>query len=326
MIDSSLISVVVQGPVQHTGSSRYALPTTFLALRNLRRLLPDAEIIFSTWKGEDTRLLDSFDSLIESMDPGPQGSGTGLVPSNINRQIVSTCAGLAVATRKYILKIRSDIILEGLDFIGYFEKAQLLDKERPRLFRSRVVCNNLSSRAPLSKQSGAYLFHPADHTHFGLAEDIKTLWTVPLQSEQDGGWFGTRGRPDNLRLAELSRYAPEQHLWISALRENGLEICLRDYAEDTAALRALSEELLDSHFVFVPDALMPYYFSKYHTLHHMSYEGMRKNSLPSLGIFSVKIAWRALFLKALAYARPTVSRLRRRVVAARTTLLGVHRG
>ena len=111
-IDSSEISVVVQGAISDKFTKR--------VLVSIRKYLPKSEIILSTWKGSDVSGL-SYDILIENEDPG----AIILFPQwkqyhNLNRQIVSTQNGIAKASKKYILKIRTDIVLKNRGFLQYF--------------------------------------------------------------------------------------------------------------------------------------------------------------------------------------------------------------
>ena len=81
MIDSSEISVVVQGPVR---------PDTAESLSSVRRVLPRAEIIFSTWEDEKADGLP-FDKIVRSRMPPAyaQHIRTGIL-NNLNRLIRTT--------------------------------------------------------------------------------------------------------------------------------------------------------------------------------------------------------------------------------------------
>lgn len=112
-ISTGEISVIVQGGIGKL---------TEESLRSLVNALPGAEIILSTWKGMDTGGLH-YDKLVLSQDPGAvycdRVAGT---LNNVNRQLVSTQAGLRAATRPYILKTRTDILFENAEFLSYFQK------------------------------------------------------------------------------------------------------------------------------------------------------------------------------------------------------------
>lgn len=110
------ISVVIQGAV---GTA------TQKCLTSVRRFLPEAEIVLSTWAGADTDALD-FDILVQSQDPGGIRHDFAIQnvknsSNNFNRQLLSTNAGLAKATRQYALKLRSDLMLQGTGFLTYWD-------------------------------------------------------------------------------------------------------------------------------------------------------------------------------------------------------------
>ena len=88
--DSSEISVVVQGGLSDV---------TEQCIQSLRILFPNAEIILSTW-ADGKAIKINADKTVLSLDPGAvvcdKVTGTW---NNVNRQIVSTQAGLAAVTR-----------------------------------------------------------------------------------------------------------------------------------------------------------------------------------------------------------------------------------
>ena len=101
-IKSKDISVVVQGAINSEVTPK--------CLESIRKYLPEAEIILSTWEGSDVVRLD-YDKLILNKDPGGADcSRDGKGINNCNRELVSTFEGLKLANRKYALKIRSDIV------------------------------------------------------------------------------------------------------------------------------------------------------------------------------------------------------------------------
>ena len=94
-IKSQDISVVVQGNVDKV---------TVDTLQSVRRFLPKAEIILSTWKAAAYEGLD-YDKLVLSKDPGAVTFDIRLNKlNNINRIIVSSKAGVRHAKRKYIYR------------------------------------------------------------------------------------------------------------------------------------------------------------------------------------------------------------------------------
>lgn len=212
-IDSKDISVIVQGAIdsKFTGD----------VLKSVRKNLPEAEIILSTWIGSNTSNL-GFDILVENEDPGAEIiDDVFKTKNNINRQIVSTKEGLNRATRKYSLKIRTDILLENTNFLNYFGK-YIERNESVSILNERVLINSLYTR---DFNKITLLFHPSDWVFFGLTEDLKNIWDIPLQDEpQTSRYFDSHPRP----LIDINpnwqfRYIPEQYIWINFLKKNGVQ-------------------------------------------------------------------------------------------------------
>lgn len=282
MINHGSISVVIQGPIDWTTDKNSYEGTTLTLTKSIRALMPLAEIIVSTWENEKIEGLE-FDQVIFSKQPRTQGDWPGFAPSNVNRQIVSTCAGLKASKRRYTLKVRSDMVVEGLNFIEVFEEKtseRKLDTLKNAVFDQIIVANNFSSRntcAILERlPDHPLLFHPSDHLQFGLTTDLLKLWDVPLQTDLDAYHFLDRSHPNRWRLGELSRLAPEQHIFVNCLQKYS-SFEMKHFADDRAEILALSEHFMNTHFVFIPDQLFPVRFAKYHTPHHFSFEWMRIN-------------------------------------------------
>jgi len=114
-IDFSQISVVVQGPVSSL---------TRRCLLSIRKYLPKAEVILSTWENSNVEGL-SFDKVVFSKDPGGVllGEYKGKkYYDNMNRQIVSTKEGLAQATRQFCIKFRTDMFFTSTGFLRYYNR------------------------------------------------------------------------------------------------------------------------------------------------------------------------------------------------------------
>ncbi|GHU00523.1 hypothetical protein FACS1894186_1260 [Alphaproteobacteria bacterium] len=214
MISSKEISVIVQGAVDKT---------TPRCLKSVRRHLPDAEIILSTWEGADTAGL-SYDRVIFNSDPG----GIKYDPyntNNINRQLLSTQSGLAKAARPYVLKLRSDLALSGCGFLRQFDKYPAYD-EKYRLFSCRLLTNLLFSIKfeEAAKGKRHWLpFHVSDWWYFGRREDILKLFDVPLVAEPGyTRYFETHDKPKykvEVFPLRLWRMSPEQYLLSSLVKK-----------------------------------------------------------------------------------------------------------
>lgn len=153
MIADHAVSVVVQGPFDPVATPR--------VIADVRRLMPNAEIILSSWAGTTVPGNLAIDRVLLNPDPGVDAvRRRDGGPRNGNRQIVATCAGLKAATRPYALKLRSDTTLDH---------AGILARWQPDLIAL------LPSMVPAITP-----FFPADFTQFGRREDVLTLWDIPL--------------------------------------------------------------------------------------------------------------------------------------------------
>jgi hypothetical protein len=279
MIKSKEISVVLQGPIAWDIDPVRRVGLTIAASRQIRRLLPHSEIILSTWNDQKFDAVER-DVLILNDDPGAQGDWPGYTANNVNRQIVSTLAGLKCATRQYVLKIRTDMVLESTYFLKCFHRTRPLSPSPQTVFSRPVITNNLSSRCTSSilarLPNHPLLFHPSDHVSFGLIQDMMYLWDIPLQTDEDALYFVDRAYPNRFRLHELSRLSPEQYIFTSALGKT-LSIDLEHYADMRDKVMSLSEFYMRTHIVSVPDRVFAVHFPKYHNDHHFSFEWMRRN-------------------------------------------------
>ena len=147
MIDSKDISVIVQGPINKKETPK--------CLKSIRKFLPEAEIILSTWQGTDISNLD-YDILVLCEDPG-----TTLIEefthkktyNNMNRQLVSTKEGLKKATRKYAMKLRSDLIFTSDRFLEYFNKFEARGNNY-NLFKHKIL-TDVYLQGLISKQANS---------------------------------------------------------------------------------------------------------------------------------------------------------------------------
>ncbi|WNX85165.1 WavE lipopolysaccharide synthesis family protein [Agathobaculum sp. NTUH-O15-33] len=203
----SLVTIVVQGTIDSK--------KTNLCIHKLRILLPKAEVVLSIWKGN--RLYSfNYDKLLMTDDPGCSTSDDiANTYNNINRQIVSTQAGLEKATRPYCLKIRTDILLENVDFLKEFGR---YDEMAPPLHvKNRILICNYYTRNP---RVYPLPFHPSDWVLFGRTEDLKRYFSAPCESTEEIRWFTTHPREQTGFYTNLlSRYVPEQYLCLNFLRQ-----------------------------------------------------------------------------------------------------------
>lgn len=260
-IDSRDISVVVQGPIAGALDDAPSSRHTYLCLQSIRQYLPDAEIILSTWKGQNVAGLD-FDQLVESDDPGGYiFHKTEKYYNNINRQILSTKNGLLKADRKYSIKIRSDMVITSLGFLDYFDIYNNRDDEYS-LLDKKVVVPTVYSRNP--KRVFPFSFHPSDWFFFGLSKDVCNIWDVELADEPNmSRWFENNPRPKpDPYPSFLNRYFPEQYLWTSFLKKK-LKIDFDYFCQVNRGIIESSERSLVANLVMASPEQLGVKFLKY---------------------------------------------------------------
>jgi hypothetical protein len=138
--------------------------------------------------------------------------------NNVNRQIVSSVAGLKKATRTYAVKVRSDIFFTGSGFLDFFTCYPKRSDEM-KLLQERVI--NCSQYAKNPRRHFPFPFHPGDWFSFGLREDLLTIWDIPLCNDQEiSRWFETHPRPVyDLFPHLLLKFFPEQYMWLMFLNK-----------------------------------------------------------------------------------------------------------
>lgn len=215
-IDTKDISVVVQGAVD--------IVNTPQCIKSIRKCFPGSELILSTWKGTNTVGLD-YDILLLNDDPGGwKDEKTGFV-NNLNRQLVSTKNGIAAATKKYCIKVRSDIVFKSNNFLKYYDKFPEYDPEY-RLFENRILFCSFFFKRYLGE--ARYDIHPvpfhiSDWFAFGLRKDVFLLFNVPLAREPYNTNYlnnHTLVTARHLIFGASHQYAPEQYILLECLRKN----------------------------------------------------------------------------------------------------------
>ena len=174
----SHISVVIQGPVQNYQERSQLEGITKKCLLSIRKHLPGATIILSTWHGQDISELE-YDKLVFSDDPGQNNDG--YCPVNYYRQIMSTKAGLDCVITPYAVKLRSDNYLTGNEFVS-IQKLFPKNSSPGQIFKEKVVINsNLFRR---TSNGHRVIFNASDFFYYGLTSDLKLIWDQPPFTEQ----------------------------------------------------------------------------------------------------------------------------------------------
>lgn len=239
MIDPREVTVVVQGP-WHPDQT----PAT---LASIARALPGAEVVLSVWKAgpEFAAHAAGADTVLLNEDPGAVDIAgvlspeverrTNITNTNLNRQIVSTRNGLALARRPYALKLRTDMVLEHAGFLDHAARWQGIPGPL-RALEERVVTT--SARSPRR----SFCFFVQDFCSFGRLDDMRRLWDIPLVPPRDA----------LLALPQAERDArvlvPEQHILLSALRRR-FELPMADALDSSPDLVEATEKAVAGNLV-----------------------------------------------------------------------------
>lgn len=200
------ISVVVQGAIAGSKTSKPKDRHTEICLKSIRKHLPGATIILSTWVGSDVEGLD-YDALIESADPGSNMMGD--YKSNCFRQVVSSINGLKACKTKYAIKIRSDLEFKNSDFLNYFIEFNNLPFAREyKVLKQRVV--TLTTCNPARRYK--YPYTTSDWFFFGLTEDLIDIFDIPLITTAV-----TKDNGDGNSITVANPFFPEQYIWVKFL-------------------------------------------------------------------------------------------------------------
>lgn len=247
-IVSDDISIVFQGPV---------IPKiTKNAILAARNIFPQATIILSTWVGENYSGLD-YNKIILNQDPGGTPIGRqagGPAYNNTNRMIYGVQQGLKVVSTPYVLKLRTDIILQDVDFLKYWD---IYPKrcEKYQVFSHRIL--NYYLFAPqfsyIQGRKIPVLFHPSDWMFFGLTADVKSLFNIPLQPEPQYSrwWVRHNKRPEQIDCwpEAVFRYAPEQYLFYSVAKRKFPTINFKNYMDISRKKEYLSKQIMVNNFI-----------------------------------------------------------------------------
>lgn len=245
-ISDKSISIIVQG-----------LPSadTLNYLKTLRENFPKAEIIFSTWKNTDVRPYEKLiDNAVFSEDPGGYAHGfykKEVYVNNLNRQIVSTVAGIKLATRPYVIKLRTDFTLASDELFKFWNKYKRRN-EQYRLFGHRIIVASVYSRLYSDQTKIPTPFHPSDFFGCGLKDDMLLFWSsAPLATKEElSEWKYRYPQRSPYKYCQW-RFAPEQTLLLNAVLTKFPGIKFYDWTDLKEDILSFSNHILINNFIFV---------------------------------------------------------------------------
>jgi len=173
-------AIVIQGGIDN-------LDLILFILKRYVKLYPDSIIIVSTWNDIEPNILltlEVYTSIYTNchivINHKPKFKGYGGM--NTNLQIISAIAGIKKAKElgaKYVLKIRSDIVIGSLHFLSTlknfhsFFSSNILPGQKGRII---VDSMNTYRCRP---------FSVSDHFSFGYISDMVLMWTLELPTSNE---------------------------------------------------------------------------------------------------------------------------------------------
>lgn len=269
MIKTNEISVVVQGAINPV--------ETINSLKSIRQFLPDAEIILSTWEGSNVENLDGlYDILVLNKDPGNTilfNHKRHKLYNNMHRQLLSTQNGIKNATRKYILKLRSDLILANTNFLNYFDKFQARGKNY-NLFERKILIPTLYTKVYSERIEDQTPFHFSDWWFFGLKSDIEAYFLdTPLPKEPDFSEYFNIHKDKKSVYSVGFRFAPEQYFGYECFSRNFSDIKMEDASDINDKIIQQYNECLVNNFVVLEFKQSGIYTNKYLQSQYERFDG-----------------------------------------------------
>ncbi|WLH90423.1 WavE lipopolysaccharide synthesis family protein [Pseudomonas sp. FP453] len=234
-IDASRLTVILQGRLKDG-----PVDIAARAIESVRQHLPGAQIILST---TDDCTAVSFDGVQCVADASAVhfADASGNI-NNVNKLISTVANGLALATREYSLKLRTDHVLCSNALL-----ALMGDEQPASLLGARIGVSNLFLRNPIKL---CYLFHLSDTLQFGRTDDLRRLWNIgPLPAEFVYLAGGPRINPIGTFQGYTSfRLLPEQAILLRFLQTCGQALDLDHISHTRFDLFCAWEDLLLDNF------------------------------------------------------------------------------
>lgn len=263
VIADNQITIVFQGPWNDRLRENIA---------RARECFPAAPIVVGS---SDERMREAFsptDDVILAMvpDPGPLPAymgGKHAPLNNVNRQIISSRAGLAFAATPYAVKIRTDCTLDSRAFVDIYQRLMVCDAVAAPLLASSVYTLHPDGIE-------GFPFHVSDWFLFGPSEALRAYYDVPLMTRQDASWYERfpRERGSHYFARQYrSRFSPEQYLAVQNARKDGY-IVPRFLDDARAEVLESYRAYLASRFIVCDLSQFGLVFEKYRRVSQSHYQ------------------------------------------------------
>lgn len=250
MVVSKDISVVIQGPIVYK--------RTQALINSVKKYYPDAEIVVSTWENSETDLLRGYDELMVNKDPGwAYFDKNNMKKYNVNRMLLSSQIGIEKASRKYVLKCRSDFVLKNNNLCKYVDAF----KRRNPAFtitKQKIIVGSLFTLKyeTYNRRKQRRPLHVSDFFCFGLKEDVRLFYDVPLvELEVFSRYF--ENNPTEIQdeivtyRDRLWRFPPEQYLTLHFAERKFKDIKFEDCLHCNEVSDEFSEQVIVNNFIIL---------------------------------------------------------------------------
>jgi hypothetical protein len=206
------VSIVLQGPLD-----RASIADVAARCAEWRRLFPMAQLVcaVSSHDGTDTGMIERrCDVFVRAAEepalPPIKTDSPG--PNNVNRMIATARAGIAQASGRYVLRIRSDLLLRDRSFVALYDEGNACPRGDWALFEQRVLIPEVFTLNPFTLSRMP--FHYSDWFHFGLRDDVAAIWEAAWpMTPADATHYARHPHRPGSNIVERrfrSRLAPEQ--------------------------------------------------------------------------------------------------------------------
>lgn len=229
------LTVVLQGALP-TGAAK--LQALNQRIQGLRQLLPGVTVVISTWNCAKAPPKIAADHTVYSADPGslPPYKLGACKPNNVNRQIVSSAAGLAVVRTPFAIKLRNDAALlhtGALAALAHWPAAH-----------RRIATVGHFSLNP--HQFERLPFHFSDWFQLGPTHSLRALWACPLMTPQQATHYDSQPWAAHSNVLERrfrARWPAEQHVWRHYAAQLGYAVP-QFHNDNAAAVLAAHDQFL----------------------------------------------------------------------------------
>jgi len=182
--------------------------------------------------------------------------------NNANLQIAAAQRGLGLATGRYVLRMRADMVFMDRGFLDQYAAAGALPRGDAAAFDQRVLISWLYTLNPYTLERMP--LHFSDWFHFGLLDDVRRIWQVPPITLADSVHYRTHPHAPGSNLRERlfnTRLAVEQHIIFNCLKADFPGLVLDHHNDRTSV--ALAMDLLVDNFTICDLAAARCVFDKY---------------------------------------------------------------